>query len=176
MTIRIIFETHSTTTDNERGIATGWLPGELSAAGNEQARALGERRREGIDAVFVSDLARAVETAEVAFAGRAIPIYRDRRLRECNYGDRNGQPVAQLHQERLQHITKPWPGGQSYLEVAEGMKSFLQDLSVAWDGRTVLLIGHSATRWALDYLLKGIPLEDAIASPSWQPGWEYGLP
>jgi len=27
MTIQIVFETHSTTEDNENGIATGWLPG-----------------------------------------------------------------------------------------------------------------------------------------------------
>jgi hypothetical protein len=29
MPIDIVFETHSLTTDNEAGIATGWLPGEL---------------------------------------------------------------------------------------------------------------------------------------------------
>lgn len=27
MTVEIVYETHSTTTDNEAGIATGWLPG-----------------------------------------------------------------------------------------------------------------------------------------------------
>ena len=30
MTIELVFETHSTTDDNERGFATGWLPGVLS--------------------------------------------------------------------------------------------------------------------------------------------------
>ncbi len=44
MTIRIVFETHSTTEDNERGIATGWLPGRLSAAGRAQAAELARRR------------------------------------------------------------------------------------------------------------------------------------
>ena len=41
MTVEIIFETHSITVDNEAGIATGWLPGRLSAAGREaQASAI----------------------------------------------------------------------------------------------------------------------------------------
>jgi broad specificity phosphatase PhoE len=62
MAVEIVSETHATTTDNEAGIATGWLPGELSAAGRDQARELGQRRRgESPTAVFVSDLARAVE-------------------------------------------------------------------------------------------------------------------
>jgi len=59
----VAFETHSTTVDNERGRATGWLPGELSDQGRRQAAELGGRRArpgDGIEAVFCSDLARAV--------------------------------------------------------------------------------------------------------------------
>ena len=65
--IAIVFETHSTTTDNERWIATGWLDGRLSLAGKRQAKELAERRAaEEIAAVFTSDLGRAVETAQLA--------------------------------------------------------------------------------------------------------------
>ena len=74
MAVEIVFATHSLTTDNEAGIATGWLPGELSPRGRHLAKHLGERHRTSrIAAVFVSDLARAVQTAEIAFGeiGRA---------------------------------------------------------------------------------------------------------
>ena len=71
MSIEIVFETHSTTEDNEAGRATGWLPGRLSQQGKAQARELGRRRAQGgIAAVFCSDLRRAVQTAELAFDGR----------------------------------------------------------------------------------------------------------
>jgi broad specificity phosphatase PhoE len=54
--ISLVFETHSTTVDNERGRATGWLPGLLSEQGRVQARRLGDRRRnDGITAAFSSD-------------------------------------------------------------------------------------------------------------------------
>ena len=67
--IELVFETHSTTVDNEQGHATGWLPGQLSERGRAQAQQLGRRRRgDGITAVFSSDLARAAQTASVAFA------------------------------------------------------------------------------------------------------------
>src|SRR5258708_36854624 len=92
---RIVFETHSTSEDNERGIATGWLPGRLSPLGREQAAELGRRRHaDGIAAVFCSDLARAAETASIAFAGSGIPILADWRLRECDYGELNGSPAG----------------------------------------------------------------------------------
>src|SRR5262249_31073034 len=92
MTIELVYETHSTTVDNEAGIATGWLEGRLSDRGREQAAELGDRRRDdGLAAVFTSDLGRAIETAEIAFAGSELPVHRDSRLRECNYGEMNGR-------------------------------------------------------------------------------------
>ena len=54
MAIKLVFETHSTTEDNEQGRATGWLPGQLSKQGRLQAQQLGRlqaqqlgRRRSG---------------------------------------------------------------------------------------------------------------------------------
>jgi broad specificity phosphatase PhoE len=178
MAIELVYETHSTTTDNEAGIATGWLEGRLSEAGRAQARALGERRRnDGLVTVFTSDLRRAVETAEIAFAGSDVPVRQDRRLRECDYGDLNEGPVAEIERERLLRIDEPFPGGESYRQVVERTRSFLTDLFPELDGSRVLLIAHSANRWALQHLLLGTSLEEVLAAPfEWQEGWEYTLP
>lgn len=45
--------------------------------------------------VFCSDLRRAVETVEIAFPFpfREVPVHRDTRLRECDFGELNGMPV-----------------------------------------------------------------------------------
>ncbi|GIH77763.1 histidine phosphatase family protein [Planobispora longispora] len=178
MAVTIVYETHSITTDNEAGTATGWLPGELSPRGRELARSLGERRRDdGLAAVFTSDLRRAVQTAEIAFPGGEIPIRRDARLRECDYGEWNGMPVARLAAERSARVDEPWPGGQSYRQVVEQTRDFLRDLAAGWDGRRVLVIAHSANRWALDHLLGGEPLEKLVDAPfAWREGWTYTLP
>ena len=54
MSVSIVYETHAISTDNEAGIATGWLPGRLSETGRTGARELGERRRDdGIAAIYV---------------------------------------------------------------------------------------------------------------------------
>ena len=178
MSVAIVYETHSTTVDNERGIATGWLPGELSALGRIQARALGERRsRDGLHAVFTSDLSRAVQTARIASFPSALPIFEDPRLRECNYGELTGRPVAEVAACRLECVRIPFPKGESYSDVVNRTRDFLADLAKGWGGKRVLLIAHSASRWALDHLLNGDRLEDlVVGSFAWREGWEYELP
>lgn len=173
--IELVYETHSVSVDNERGIATGWRPGELSARGRELARELGDRRlNDLIAAVFCSDLNRAVETAEIAFAGSGIPVHEDPRLRECDYGELNGALRERIEKTRLERIDRPFPGGESYLDVVERTRDFLEDLLRHHAGFRVLVIAHSANRWALDHLLEGSPLAELIAAPfDWRPGWEY---
>jgi broad specificity phosphatase PhoE len=175
--IELVYETHSTSTHNEAGIATGWLDGELSDRGREQARALGERRRDdGLAVVYTSDLGRAIETADIAFEGSAVPRREDARLRECNYGELNGRPVAEIDALKPTRIDEPYPGGESYRQVVERTRDFLADLLEELDGRRVLLIAHAANRWSLQHLLLGEPLEKLVVAPfDWQEGWEYAL-
>ncbi|BCL16695.1 histidine phosphatase family protein [Micromonospora sagamiensis] len=112
MAVDIVYETHSLTIDNETGRATGWLPGTLSPQGRRLARDLGVRRpADALDAIFCSDLARAVETVEIAYAGWPAVARRDRRLRECDYGELNGMPVEELDRQRPGRVDVPFPGG-----------------------------------------------------------------
>lgn len=178
MTIQIVYETHSLTEDNEHGIATGWLPGRLSERGRELAHELGQRRRDdGLAAVFSSDLGRAAQTASIAFGGSPLPVLLDWRLRECDYGERNGSPAGTLLARRGDHLDEPYPGGESWRQAVDRVGRFLGDLPLRWSGQRVLVIGHTATRWGLDHLIRGLPLEDLVAADfSWQEGWEYQLP
>ncbi|MGC9665074.1 histidine phosphatase family protein [Planosporangium sp. 12N6] len=175
MSTEIVFETHSWSEDNDQGIATGWMPGRLSPRGLILAEQLGERRRQdGIAAVFVSDLRRATETADIAFAGSFIPVLHDWRLRECDYGDYNGMPAAELHEHRDRYLDEPYPGGESWRQAVRRVGRFLDDLPLRWGGQRVLIIGHVATRWALDHLLNRVPLEALISTDfAWREGWEY---
>jgi 2,3-bisphosphoglycerate-dependent phosphoglycerate mutase len=177
VSIDVVFETHSTTEDNESGHATGWLPGKLSAEGRRQAEALGHRRREdGIAAVFTSDLRRAVETAETAFAGSPVPVLMDWRLRECDYGKLNGTAAADVHGHRTEYLDRAYPDGESWREAVSRVGRFLGDLPLRWNGKRVLVIGHVATCWGLDHFVNAVPLETlADQDFVWREGWEYRL-
>lgn len=173
--VTIIFESHGTTFDNEAGLSSGHFDVELSPLGKEQARQLGERRSdEKFDAIFCSDLRRSYETAEIAFAGRNIPIIKDIRLRECDYGDLTRHPSMEVESQKGDRIAVPFPNGESYDECAARMKSFLDDLKKNYDGARVMVVGHRATQYGLEHWINNVPLEVAVTAPwRWQPGWTY---
>ncbi len=174
--VTIIFESHATTEDNEAKLAAGWYDVALSELGEQQARQLGERYiNQPFDAIFCSDLQRSYKTAQLAF-GDKYPIIQDGRLRECNYGDMNRAPKDAVDAYKIKAITFPYPNGESYLDTAERMKSFLQDLSKEYDGKKVMIIGHRATQYGLNEWIKGMSVKEAVlAQWKWQPGWDYEL-
>jgi 2,3-bisphosphoglycerate-dependent phosphoglycerate mutase len=175
METTIVFETHALSEDNERGVASGWAHSRLSERGRRLAEELGARRRhDGIAAVFSSDLHRASETAAIAFPSGTPPVLLDWRLRECDYGEHTGAP-ADLHvRDRARYLDEPYPGGESWRQAVARVARGLDDLALRWRGARVLVIGHVATRWALDHHLDGVALETLVADDfAWQEGWEY---
>lgn len=175
--MRLIYETHSTSTDNEAGIASGHSDPDLSATGEAQARELGERRADGtLAAVYCSDLLRARRTAEIAFGYRALPIVADGRLRECDFGELNAHPVEQVHEVARRHVFERFPGGESYADVVERVRDFLEEAQGKHVNDTILVIAHRAPHHALEHLLRGRDLADVVTGAwEWQPGWEYDL-
>ncbi len=174
--INIIFEAHATTFDNEAHLSSGHNDVALSPLGIEQAKEMGERYKDShFDVIFCSDLQRSYKTAEIAFENR-LPVIKDARLRECDYGDLTQQPSEIVDKEKPQRINVPFPNGESYAETTLRMKSFLEDLLKNYDGKKVLIIGHRATQYGLDNLINGVPLEKLVSKKFiWQPGWTYEL-
>jgi len=94
--IKIIFEAHSTTIDNEKKLASGWNNVKLSALGKKQAKELGERYKNSLPAaVFTSDLKCAYNTAKIAFNNQT-KIIKDKRLREIDYGKFTHIPTTEI--------------------------------------------------------------------------------
>jgi broad specificity phosphatase PhoE len=170
----VILETHATSWDNEAGLASGWHDVDLSPAGERQAAELGMRHA-GTDIALIlcSDLRRSWRTAEIAFGDR-LTIVRDPRLRECDYGDLTRAPTPSVDARRLACISAPFPNGESYEQAIARVASALADLRRPAARSPVLVIGHRATFYALEHVLRGRPLEEVIAAPwRWQPGWVY---
>lgn len=172
--MEIVLETHSSSLDNEAGIASGHADVDLSPRGEREAGALGERRRgEDIDIVYASDLRRSWRTAEIAFAMSSAPVVRDSRLRECDYGQLTGRPVDEIDRLREQAVAEPFPGGESYIQVVDRMIPWLEEMR-SQAVRRLVVVGHRATLYALDHLLLGTPLLEAVRKPFvWRPGWVY---
>lgn len=149
----------------------------LSELGKKQAKDLGKRySKESFDAIFCSDLQRSYKTAEIAFKERNLPIIKDERLRECDYGDLTQYPSREVDPEKTKHINSPFPNGESYEDTSQRMKSFLEDLAKNYDNKRVMIIGHRATQYGLEHWINKVTLKNAIETPwQWQPGWIYEL-
>ena len=78
----------------------GYWDGDATALGLRQAELLGERFRElPLDAIYVSDLGRALITAEALRRHHALPLHVDPRLREINVGPWEGRFFGDLKHE-----------------------------------------------------------------------------
>ena len=172
----ITFFVHSSSVDNENNVRSGWQDCSLSDAGRHQALELG-RLVAGIpfDAVFCSDLCRATETVDIAFAGRPIRV--DSRLREMNYGEYNGTLRSEFPGEPVDWIDNPFPGGECALDVERRIKSFLDEcLTPSQRGRGF----PPVSQLAREVLLNGCDWHEALAQDwreagAWQPGWTYRI-
>jgi len=180
-TVIITYFVHGTTTDNENGIATGWNHGELSDTGRRQSAMLKEQvKDEEYDVVFCSDLRRAADSAQLVFGDREIQIIKDKRLRECDYGDLNGAEEFVL--KSYDPVKMRFPNGESYIDVEKRIRSFLKDLLVKYPEKHAAIVAHKAPQLALDVVISGKTWKQAVAEDwrnkepkEWRPGWIYIL-
>src|SRR3989344_8631756 len=135
---------------------------------------MGERYSDDhFDSIFCSDLQRSYKSAELAFRNK-FPIIKDPRLRECNYGLFTRHASKEVDLEKPRRIKEPFPKGESYEQTSERMKNSLQYLLKKYNGKRVMIVGHRATQYRLDFWIRHIPYSQSIITPwKWQPGWEY---
>jgi broad specificity phosphatase PhoE len=151
---RLYFLRHGQTTWNADGNRyAGATDVPLTEIGIEQARKGADMIRDlSFDAVYCSGLSRALETAKLALDGRDIPILRDPRLNEMNYGEWEGKTHAQILAEPDNHwrdwvadpdAWRPGKNGELASELVGRVTAFLYD--VLQPGSTVLAVAHHTT-------------------------------
>jgi 2,3-bisphosphoglycerate-dependent phosphoglycerate mutase len=128
---------HAETTDNSRGIFSGWRDPELTSKGLSQAHEISEQlRREKISYAFTSHLKRARKTLEIVIEAQpAISVFTDDRLIERCYGLLQGKSKRKVAEERPEWFAKihrgydfPPPDGESLKMVENRTLPFLVQL------------------------------------------------
>lgn len=173
--MKIIYFVHGTTYDNASNRCSGWKQVELNELGKEQAIRLGEINKDKeFDVMFTSDLIRAIDSSNLAFPSYEKIV--DSRLRECNYGDYDGESKSLVIYEK--YINEPFPNGESLKDVEKRIRDFLDEMKEKYSGKTIAIVAHRATQLAIEVITKKITWEEALEkdwrkTKSWQPGWEY---
>ena len=156
---------------------TGWVDVPLTAKGEEEARAAGERLRgQHFDVAYTSSLTRAQETLRLIIetAGfEGLPIIRDQALNERHYGDLQGLNKAetavrygdeQVHIWRRSYATPP-PNGEALKNTAERTLPFF-DRAILGDiaqGKDVLVVAHGNSNRSIVMQLDGLDEEGVLA-------------
>ncbi len=167
--MRVLLARHGETPWNAEGRYQGQEDIALSATGEAQARALGERLREvRIDRAVSSPLARARRTAELALGqARAPMLSADAGFMEIAHGEWEGLLAAEIR-ERDPERARAWrdaphevlmPGGESLQHVLDRAWPALERACDGLgDGDTLLVVAHDAVNRVLLCRILGLPL------------------
>jgi phosphoserine phosphatase len=162
---------HGRTDWNEQGRYQGQIDVPLNLEGREQARFLGQTLRgESIDAVYASDLSRAVDTAAEIARYHGLPVRRDPRLREINQGEWEGLTVNRIH-DGWADLHRRWesaplsvtlPGGESVADVRARALASLDELLTTYPRGLLCLVTHKVVMTVIRCAVTGDPLEQAL--------------
>ncbi len=151
-----------------------WHNGLLTLKGREQVKAL-EKRFEDIhfDAVYSSDLYRAMSTAGAIYRSRGLALRVDPDLREIGAGVWEDVPWGQLLHDHRNALTAflacdpSWQveGCETFAQVRTRMTATVERIAAAHPGQTVAVVSHGcALRTALSGWL-GFSLEEIRQVP-----------
>ncbi len=166
--IKLLLIRHGETDWNFEGRMQGQIDINLNQRGQEQAEQTAALlRATPIDAVFSSDLQRALQTASALAKEKGFSVQPDPRLREVHLGDWQGCLVSEVENSHVSlfnlRAKDPFsfapPGGESTPQVIDRVQSFLRDLETRHQGKTVAVVSHGFTLAVLRALYQPAPVE-----------------
>ena len=147
----------------------GHWDGDVTALGLRQVDALAERfRGVKLDALYSSDLRRAMLTADALRRFRPLELHTRFDLREINVGPWEARFFADIQHEQPRetelflHRAEDFflPGAERYGDVRRRASAALEAIARENEGRVVAVVSHGVTiRCLLSHIL-GKPLDD----------------
>ncbi|MCR5835946.1 MAG: histidine phosphatase family protein [Lachnospiraceae bacterium] len=152
------------------------LQGSIDIPLNENGRAVAidaGNRLDNVtfDAIYSSPLIRAYETACLIRGRKNIPIIRDDRLREMNFGVNEGQCKTEMEKDGTNPFNYffnapekyfPPENGESFEELCQRTKDFMKEVIEPLEGEMnrVMIVGHGAMNKAIMCYIQNHGIED----------------
>lgn len=169
--MKLLLVRHGQTLWNHTGRYQGHSDIELSDTGRTQAKLLaGRLADEEIQAVYASDLKRAMETASIIAEPHGLAVQALPGLRELNFGAWEGLTYAEI-KTRYSDIADNWhaspgqihiPEGETFQELTTRANSAIAGLIEKHDPATVAVVAHGGTIRAIVCALLGIDLNNVF--------------
>ena len=168
--MRIFLLRHGETDWNLQGRCQGSTDLDLNERGKQQARDVAAYlSSERIDAVYSSDLKRALHTAEIVRQSHGLKVTVDSDFRELNHGAFEGLTFSDIRASYPDFLMK-WrsepaqliiPGGERLVDVEErAWKGIERIVQVHSMNETVVVVSHNFPILAILCRITGTPLND----------------
>ncbi len=153
MTRRVVLWRHGRTEWNVAGRVQGQTDTSLDDVGREQARAAAARLASLRPVrILSSDLERACDTAEELSRVTGVPVELDERLREMNFGEREGltwreswDRFPELMKAMLEDREERFPQAELHAEAGARLSEALTEaLESLEDEQTLVVVAHGA--------------------------------
>ncbi|MCI6284082.1 histidine phosphatase family protein [Selenomonas sp.] len=150
---KIIYIRHGQTEWNVAGKYQGQTDVALTPLGVEQAAALAKFFPvPHIDAIYSSDLSRAMRTAEAVAKRFGLTVQPRRELRELHFGEWEGCSLAamnegwpELYRDFFRHPDRlAIPGGETFPHLQQRATACIAELCRAHEGQTIAVVAHGA--------------------------------
>jgi alpha-ribazole phosphatase len=150
---KVIFIRHGQTEWNVTGRYQGQSDVKLTEEGKKQAEKLADNFPVAkVDAVYASDLCRAMVTAETIAAKFGLKVQAEPAFRELSFGDWEGltyQQIVDKWEEAMANFLQhpdilEIPGGESFPAVQQRAMKRLNELIEKHDGQTIVVVAHGA--------------------------------
>ncbi len=148
---RIYFIRHAESKLNRENRISGQTDPGLTGEGREHAGLLGERLREnGIELIYVSDLKRAKETADIINSFLGVEIVEDAELAEIHLGEWEGKTPEEINRDHSNGYEK-WREKPSAVHIpdAEPIEEFRKRVDAAFKSiaeksrdKTIAVVSH----------------------------------
>lgn len=167
--MRIFLLRHGETDWNLQGRCQGITDLDLNERGKQQAREVAaDLGAERIDAIYSSDLKRALQTAEIIGRSQGVAVGLDGDLRELDHGAFEGLTFAEIRAAYPDFLEK-WrseparllvPGGERLVDVEERAWRGIQRIASRHSsGETLVVVSHSFPIVAILCRVTGTPLD-----------------
>lgn len=169
--MKIILIRHAQTVKNQLNVAQGHGDSDLTPEGVIQTEKTRDfLKNHHIDAVFCSNLGRAIKTATTIAEPHHIKIYPDDNLKELEWGEFSKYNTKELlahwskfYEEQLskgipKEQIRPENGENSY-DHAKRIQIFLDKIKKSYQNKTILIVGHGGTNKVIIGLLKQVDPE-----------------